>query len=219
MSDDAELRLLLRSPALTLEPPSDLPAAVRSRARRHRLRARAGGGLALVTAVAGGLLLGPSVADSVDGLRNRPGQSAGAKPDPRAPDATSEVVTLQTVNGAQVLTWFEGADWCTGTTRVTRQRTCLGPVDPNRPGFSRILPSGSPSLTVDDQHVVAGVLPPEASRVLVHMKDGREYTAQVYAGRRFVLPVWWVLVDDSTQPVEYYAALDQTGKEIYRKPA
>lgn len=219
MSEDGDLRILLRSPALTLDPPSDLPDVVRSRARRRRWRIRAGGGLALASLVAGGLLLGPTLADSVDGLSNGPGQSADAKPDPRAPEATSEVVTLQTINAAQVVTWFEGADWCTGTTRVTRQRTCLGPVDPNRPGFSRILPAASPSLTVDGQHLVAGVLPPDAARVLVRMKDGREYTAQVYDGRGFVLPVWWVLVDDSSQPVEYYAAVDQAGSEVARTPA
>lgn len=219
MTEDDDLRLLLHSPALSLEPPARLADAVRAGARRRRMRTTVGGTLAAVAVVCVGILLGPGVKDSVDGLLTRSEQSAGGRVDPRAPAATSDVVTLQTINAAEVLTWFEGSAWCTRTTRLTRQQTCLGPVDAEHRGFSWVLPARSPSLTVDDQHLVAGVVPPDATRVIVHMKDGREYGGEIHDSRGFVRPVWSVLVDDSSQPVEYYAALDSAGREIGRKPA
>ena len=126
MSTDDDVRLLLRSPALALDPPAGLPDVVRRRARRHRQRVRLVGGCAAIVVVGLGLLVGPAVVDSARSLQNRPDQSAGKTHDPRAPDATSDVVTMRTINGASLLTWFEGSDWCTKTTRVTRQRTCLG---------------------------------------------------------------------------------------------
>ncbi len=214
---DDDLRLLLRSPALTLEPPETLAADVRRGARRQRLRARAGAGALAGALVAIGVLAGPDLAGSVDGLRNHPNQSAGVRPDPRAPAATTEVVTLQTINGAQVLTWFEGADWCTATTRITRQKTCLGAVDPQHRGFSWLVPSRSPSVTVDNEHVVAGIVPPGASRVGVHMSDGREFEGEIVVGSRFPVPVWSTRVDDSHGRVAYYVAYDLAGREIARK--
>jgi hypothetical protein len=217
--DDSDLRLLLRSPALTLEPPITLPDAVRRKARRHRLRTRAAGAGTAVVLLGLGVLVGPSVKGSIDDLRNARSQPGEIKPDPRFPAATTEVVTLQQINGAEILTWFEGADWCTATTRVRRQKTCLGPANPAHQGFSWIVPSRSASVTVDNEHVVAGVAPPGASRVGVHMKDGREYDAVVVDGARFVMPVWSARVDDSTYPVEYYVAYDISGQEIARQPA
>ncbi|MDX6197924.1 MAG: hypothetical protein QOJ79_1075 [Actinomycetota bacterium] len=216
MEDD--LRVLLRSPALTLEPPTTLPDVVRRKARRRRMRARAGGAVGFLAVVAIGLLAGPGLKDSIDGLRSDRSQPAELKPDPRFPTATTEVVTLQRINGAEVLTWFEGADWCTATTRVKHQKTCLGPINPAHQGFSRIVPSGSASVTVDNEHMVAGLVPPGASSVVVHMKDGREYDAQFADGARFLVPVWSSRIDDSTFPVEYYAAFDSVGREIARQP-
>jgi hypothetical protein len=175
--------------------------------------------VAAAAAVAAVLLVGPAVIDSVDGLRNDPGQSAGLQPDRRAPAATSDVVTLQTINGADILTWYERSDWCTVTTRVHHNKACLGPVDARHQGFGWVLAPRSPSLTVDTSHVVAGVLPPGAVRVVVHMKNGHEYDAAVVRGAGFVLPVWSVLVDDRRTTVDYYAALDGNGIEIDRKAA
>ena len=219
MTEDDDLRLLLHSPALTLDPPQSLVEDVRRGARRRRLRTRVGGAALATVVVAGGLALGPAVADSVSGLRSRGGQTTGLTRDPRAPAATSEVVTLQQINGAQVLTWFEGSTWCTATTRITREKSCSGPINPEHQGFSRVLASGSPSVTVDAEHVVAGLLPPGASRVVVHMKDGREYEAKVIDGGRFLQPVWSARVDDRDFPVEYYLAYDTGGHEVSRKPA
>lgn len=219
MTDD-DLELLMRSPALTLEPPASLAGTVRRHARRRRLQLRAISSVVAVTTAAAGLLLGPGIVDSARRIGDRPDQSAGRQTDPRFPAATTDVVTLQTINGASVLTWFQGADWCTATTRVNRQQTCLGPVNPDHQGFSWVVPARSPSVTVDDQHVVAGIVPPGASRVLVHMTDGREFQATVVDGARFPRPVWAaLLIEDPPGIVDYYAAFDPAGREIARKKA
>ena len=219
MTDD-DLGVLLRSPALTLEPPAQLALSARRRARRRRLELRAVSSAIAVAVVGGALLLGPGLIDSVRNIGSHPDQSAGTQADPRFPGATTEIVTLNSINGASVLTWFEGADWCTATTRVTRQKTCLGAVDPEHRGFSWVVPARSPSVTVDNQHVVAGIVPPDASRVVVHMTDGREFEATLFDGARFPRPVWAVLlVEDPPGVVEYYAAFDAAGKQIARKQA
>ena len=216
MNDD-DLRQLMRSPALTLEPPPTLPADVRHQARRHRVRTRVGGALGATALVAAAVLVGPAIVDSVDSLRTRPVPADGFTPPPGFPAATSEVVTLQTLNGAHVLTWFEGSDWCTKTTRITRTRTCLGAVDPRHQGFSWLLPAGSPSLTVDNTHVVAGIAPPGAARVVVHLSNGQDVEAPFVDGVRFPTPVWSTVVDDRHATVAYYVAYDDAGREIARK--
>jgi hypothetical protein len=219
METDDDLRVLLRSPALTLEPPTALSDVVRRKARRHRLRTRAAGLCTVLVLAAGGALVGPGLIDSVNGLRTERDRPAEIHRDPRFPAATTDVVTLRRINGAEILTWFEGADWCTATTRVTRQKTCLGAVDPQHRGFSWVVPARTASVTVDDQHLVAGILPPDATRVVVHMIDGREFQGDIVDGTQFPTRVWSTIVDDSTYRVEYYAAYDSTGAEIARKKA
>ena len=216
---DEDLRVLLRSPALTLEPRATLPDDVRRRARSHRVRVRTGGAIITAALVSTAVLLGPGLASSFDSLRNGAKQADSFKPDPRFPQATSPVLTMRQINGANLLTWFEGASWCTVTTRVTSQKTCVGPVSADHRGFSWVLPARSPSLTVDNQHVVAGIVPPDASHVVVHMKDGREFDGEFVDDSRFPRPVWSALIDDSHGTVAYYVALDPTGTEIARKPA
>ena len=220
LTDDGELRTLLHSSALSLEPSPSLSEDVRRSARRLRLRHRLEAGAIAALVVVGGLVLGPAISGGVESLINRPTQTAGLHPDPRFPAATTEIVTLQQINGAQILTWFEGGEWCTATTRVTRAKTCLGPVDPEHQGFSWVVPARSPSVTVDDQHVVAGILPPGAVRVIVHFDEGRSFEANVFEGSRFPRPVWAALLfDDTHGRIDYYAAFDSNGKEIYRKNA
>lgn len=216
---DDDLRLLLRSPALSLEPAADLSAVVRRRARQHRRRVRTAAASVTAALVVAGVLIGPSLQGSIDDLSNGRDQTAKDQTDARAPAATTEVVTIQNINGAELITWFEGARWCTAIARQTTKDACLGPVNPEHEGFSWVMPSGSPSLTVDDVHVVAGLLPPGASRVRVRMKGGREYAAAVVDGARFVMPVWSARIDDSAYPVEYFVAYDNSGREIARKPA
>jgi hypothetical protein len=217
---DDDLRLLLHSPALTLDPPTGLTDVVRRNARRHRLRSRALSGTAAAALVVVGVLLAPTVRGSLDNLRTNADRAGALKPDARAPHATTEVVTMRTLNGAEVLTWFEGSNWCTTSTRHTRQVTCLGPTDPQHQGFSWIAPARSASVTVDDQHVVAGIVPPGATRVVVHMSDGREFEGDFVDGARFPVKVWSaLLVDDAHATVQYYAAFNSTGMQIAQRPA
>ena len=215
---DDDLRLLLRSPALMLEPTPTLTEDVRRQARRRRARNRTAAGAATAALVVVGVLVGPGVKTAVDELREGRNQPAGVRADPRFPAATTDVVTLQRINGAEVLTWFEGSRWCTATSRVTQKDTCLGPVDADNEGFSWVLPTGSPSLTVDDQHVVAGIVPSGASRVVVHMSDGREFEGVIATGSRFPASVWSTLVADNVGSVQYYAAFDRLGREVARQP-
>lgn len=219
-SVDDDLRVLLHSPALTLEPGVALPDQVRRRARRHRIRTRVVAVGVTASVAAAGLLLGPGVKGSIDDLRSRSSAASAAKPDPRAPHATTAVLTLRIVNKAEILTWFEGSQWCTKTTRVTSQGTCLGPVDPAHRGFSWVLPVHSPSVTVDDQFYVAGIAPPGATRIVVHMSDGREFDTEFASGARFPAPVWSsVAINLSYGRVASYIAYDGGGKEIARKTA
>jgi hypothetical protein len=217
---DDDLRVLLHSPALTLEPPETLSNDVRRKARRHRLRTRAVGGAAAVVLLAGGVLVGPQLASSLGDLKTRNTDASAPKPDPRAPHATSDVVTLRIVNKAEILTWFEGAKWCTQTTRIKAQSACSGPADPKHQGFSWVVPVRSPSVTVDNQYYVAGIAPPGATRIVVHMSDGREFDTEIVSGAGFVMPVWSsVAINLSYGHVAYYAAYDATGREFARQPA
>lgn len=220
LTDDSDLRALLQSPDLALEPSQSLSSDVRRSARRLRLRHRITAGTVAAVVVLGGLVLGPALSSTIEELRNRSEQTAGLHPDPRFPAATTEVVTLRTINGAEILTWFEGTEWCTATTRVLRQRTCLGGVNPEHKGFSLVVAARSPSVTVDDQHVVAGIAPPGANRVIVHFDEGRFFEATIAEGRGFPVPVWSALLfDDGHGRIDYYAAFDDQGKEIARKNA
>lgn len=216
---DDDLRVLLHSPALALEPPQTLTDAIRRTARRHRARARVAAGVATAGLVVIGVLVGPGLAGSIGELRESRNQPAAIEPDPRAPAATTDVVTMQRINGAEILTWFEGSRWCTATTRVTARDSCQGPVDPEHVGFSWVLPAGSASVTVDSQHVVAGIVPPGASRVIVHMTDGREFEGVITTGTRFPTKVWSTYLLGEPGTVEYYAAFDRLGAEIARQPA
>lgn len=216
-TDDEDLRTLLHSPALTLQPTPGLADTVRGRARRVTRRRRAVGALSTVVLLAGGLAFGPALADSLDSLRNREEDSSpGFARDSRFPEATSDVVVMKTLRGAQLLTWYEGSEWCTVTTRVTQARTCVKPIDPNAAGIPRYLGAGSPSLTVDNREVIAGVVGSGVSRVKVHLVDGRVYEGDLVEGRGFVLPVWCAVVEGPSSPVAYIAGYDQLGREVAR---
>jgi hypothetical protein len=215
-TDEEDLRLLLHSPALTLQPEPGLADTVRGRARRVTRRRRLTGALATVALVAGGLAFGPAVADGLDGLRNRESDSPGFARDARFPNATSDVVVMKTLRGAQLLTWYERSQWCTVTTRVTRKSTCVGPVSATATGIPSFLGAGSPSLTVDNREVIAGVVGTGVARVKVHLVDGRVYEGDIVEGRGFVRPVWCAVVEGPASPVTFIAAYDQTGREIAR---
>lgn len=207
----------IRSPAL--EPAGSLPTDVRRGARQQRRRARGLSAAVAAAVVAAGLLAGPGLVHVAQHLRHRSDATA-AVADPRFPAATSDVLTLLSINGATILSWYEGDYWCTATTHAIHRTTCLGPVDPEHHGFSWVVPAHTPTVSIGDQHAVAGIAPPGASRVIVHMRDGREFESTLAEGRGYLRPVWSaLLVDDTHGPVGYYAAFDQLGREIARKAA
>ena len=213
---DDDVQVLLRSPALALEPAPGLADSVRGQARRTSRRRRAGAAVATLAVVGLGIAVGPAAVDAYDGLRNREVQEAGPPRDPRFPAATSAVVTMRTLNGAEVVTWYERSSWCTAASRVSRSRTCVGPVDEEARGIPRFLTAGSPSLTVDNRLVVAGVLGTDVVRVKVHLVDGREFEAEVVEGAGFVRPVWSALLAGHSVPVEWVAGFDTAGREVAR---
>jgi hypothetical protein len=93
-------------------------------------------------------------------------------------------------------------------------------VEPSHQGFSYILPPRSSAVTVDDEHVVAGIAPPGSSRVLVHLNEGRFFDALITTGAGFAAPVWSALLfDDADGRVDYYTAFDGKGQEIARLKA
>ena len=218
-TDEDDLRLLLHSPALGLEPEPGLADRVRGRARRVRRRRALVSTATAVALLAVGALLAPSVAGGIDGLRNRADQQAGPKRDPHYPDATSDVVTMRLLNGAKIVTWFEGSQWCTRTSRVTSTKLCLGPIKADARGLPKHLNPGTASLDVDGLPVVAGIAGVDVTQVTAHMKDGRDFDTDVVQGKGFVRPVWsaWLRGDPGT--VAYYVGYDALGHEVARVDA
>jgi hypothetical protein len=72
---------------------------------------------------------------------------------------------------------------------------------------------------VDTRHVVAGVLGRDVAKVVVHMKDGRDDTADIVDGAGFRRSVWSAIVQDELSPVRYYAGYDASGAEVARQAA
>jgi hypothetical protein len=215
-TDEEDLRLLLHSPALTLQPAPGLADRIRVKARHVRRRRAILSTAATVAVLAAAGAVAPSVADGIDGLRNRADQQAGPSKDPRHPNATTDVVTMRLLNGAEVVTWYEGSKWCTATSRVTSQTFCTGPISPDARGLPKHLNIGAPSLTVDNLPVVAGILGSGVHKVIVHMVDGREFDAEVVEGRGFVRPVWSARLRGEPGTVAYYLGYDRLGREVAR---
>lgn len=198
---------LLRSPALALEPPPGLADGVRRRAGRIRRRRRvAGAALVVAAVVSGGAVL--------PGLLSRDAGSdlAGMRGDPRAPLATSEVVELRLLNGASLITWWEGRLWCTGVYRVTTDRGCAGPVS-DRGGLTSL----RPALVVDDRVSAAGTAGPDVARVTVELASGAPLVAELVDGEgSFRQRVWSVELPRRAE-VTAYVAYDAAGVEVDRR--
>ena len=202
MRDD-ELAALLRSPALSLDPPPDLVSSVHRGARRVQRRRTAG--VAVLSAVALGCaaVVGPGLLDR-----------AGDRPDVASPDlarlfpdATSEVVPLTDLSGGTVYTYFRGRQWCTVSKRTgPPNTTCAGSLPPSgvRP-FAFLRGPGTESLTVDRDFVVAGLLGDGVARVEVELMDGRVLTASTARGDGFPRDVWWQDLAPADRVVGYTA--------------
>lgn len=206
--NDPDVSLLLRSPALALEPPADLVEGVRRRARRVRRRQQAAGAALVVAAVAVGGALLPPLLDRGTGA-----DPAGTGVDPRAPDASSAVVELRLLHGASLITWWEGRLWCTNVLRVTTDRSCVGPVS-DGPGLTRV----KPALTVDDRVVAAGTVGADVAQVRVELVAGTPLVAElVDGGGTFRQRVWSVELPKRAE-VSAFVAYDAAGAEVARRP-
>lgn len=206
-----ELSSLLRSPALSLDPPPALVAAVRSGARRVRRR-RAGRIAALsAVAAAGAALVGPGLLDRAD---DRPDVASGDLAR-LFPDATSEVVPLVDLAGGTVYTYFRGGQWCTVSKRTgPANTTCAGSLPPSgvRP-FAFLRGPGTESLTVDRDYVVAGLLGDGVARVEVELADGRVLTASTARAAGFPREVWWQDLAPADR-VTGFTARDAAGEAV-----
>lgn len=210
MRDD-ELSALLRSPALSLDPPPDLAGAVRSSARRVRRRQTAGVAALSVVALGVAGLLGPGLLAARD---DRP-DVASADLSRLFPDATSEVVPLADLAGGTVYTYFRGNQWCTVSKRTgPPNTTCAGslPQGGVQP-FAFVRGPGTESLAVDRDYVVAGVLGDGVDRVEVELADGRVLTASTARGDGFPREVWWQDLAP-TDRVTLYTARDAAGQAL-----
>lgn len=209
MSDD-DLRALLASPALDLAPPADLLAGVRRGARRVRRRRAAGGAVAVVLALAGVVSVGSRPAGP------SPGQVALA-PDSRFPDATTPVAVLERLNGGEVVTFFEGARWCTASSRADTTQACSRNVGTVVQPFAFLRGQGTESLSVDADGLVAGLLGTGAGSVRVTLADGRVLAAATTAPGGFVRPVWWLRVPRGAA-VSALTAYDPAGQVLATRP-
>lgn len=177
----------LRAPALALEPDAGLADAVRRRAGRVRRRRRVAGsalGVAAVVGVAGLVpgLLGPS----------RGSDLATADRSYGVTDATSEVVLLERVNGADVVAWFEDDVPCAAAIRVKRSFECAPAVSPRSvDAFPALFDQGTSALRVDDRQLVGGLVQEGVPVVRVELAQGRPVPARTRRGDGFPFPVFF----------------------------
>ena len=208
MRDD-DLSALLRSPALSLDPPQDLVASVHRGARRVQRRRTAGVAALSAAALACAVIVVPGLLRDGTGPRERVAVTPG---DPRFPEATSPVVTLAELNGGEVVTFFEGTSWCTTSVRTAQSSSC-GFVGAGRLApFAHMTVPGQASTRVDDDYVLAGVLGSDVARVEVQV-GGSEVEAETASPEGFPRPVWWVPVPAGVR-VEAVTAYDSAGEPV-----
>lgn len=210
MRDD-ELTTLLRSPALSLDPPPDLLCSVRQGARTVRRRRAAGAAALSALLLGGAALVGPGLL-----------QATESRPDVVSPelarlfpDATSEVVPLADLSGGTVYTYFRGGQWCTVSKRTgPPNTTCAGslPRAGVRP-FAFVRGPGTESLTVDRDFLVAGLLGDGIASVEVELADGQVLPATMSRGDGFPRPVWWRQLGPADR-ITGYAARDAGGDVV-----
>jgi len=177
----------LRSPDLALEPAAGLADAVRRRARRVRRRRQVAGsalGVAAVLGVAGLApgLLGPSRGADLATVDRSYGVTT----------ATTEVVLLERVNGADVVAWFEVDQPCAGAIRVKRRSECAENVSPRSvEPFPALFDQGTSALRVDDRQLVGGLVQESVTAVRVELAEGPPVQALTRRGDGFPFPVFF----------------------------
>lgn len=208
---EEELSALLRSPALSLEPPPGLVGSVHLGARR--VRRRRAGVTAALSAVALGCaaLVGPGLVDRVD---DRP-DVASPELARLFPDATTEVVPLADLAGGRVFTYFRGKQWCTVSKRTgPPNTTCAGSLPPaGVRAFAFLRGPGTESLTVDRDYLVAGLLGDGIASMEVELTDGRVLRASTVRGEGFPREVWFQDLAP-TDRVTGYTARDADGDVV-----
>lgn len=181
-----DLSARLRSPDLALEPDAGLGASVRRRAARIRRRRRATGSVLGVAAVVGAAGLVP-------------GLSGGSREVPLATDrsygvttATSEVVLLERVNGADVVAFFQGDLPCASAIRVRRSQTCAENVSPGSvTAFPALFDAGAKALRVDDVQLFGGLVQESVPQVRLELAEGPPVEAVTRRGDGFLFPVFF----------------------------
>lgn len=221
-----DLRDAMRSAALELEPPVTLERDARRGAATLRRRRRAAGGIAAIAAVA--MALG--VVAAVPGLGGA--DSLGPDQVATVPGATTPVIALGDLNGAEAVTYWKGQSWCYGVSRITTTHGCTNGVR-GTDAFPAVAGPAESALRVDggqssQRQLVAGLLGNGVARVEARvLADGapgdgqREETRLPAATRRqagFPYGVWWLEVPRGSRVVGY-EAFDLAGRTLATRGA
>ncbi|MCU1692721.1 MAG: hypothetical protein JWM64_1812 [Frankiales bacterium] len=209
-----DLSSAMRSPSLELLPPPGLDEVVRRRAGRVRRRRRAAGSVLGVAAVVGAVAVVPGLGlpGATEGQLATPDRSYGIR------TATSEVLLLERLNGADVVAYYEDDEPCVAAIRVKRDRDCgPGVSSASLSPLPYVFPADDPSLRVDARQLVAGLLGASAQSVRVTLADGRSLPARTTRGRGFALPVFAVEVPAGALATAV-EALGPDGALLQRRP-
>lgn len=181
-----DLRELMQSPALALEPAPTLDTVVRREARALRRRRRALGAALAVVGLAGAVGVVPALVS-----RDEPAQVAGfPSEDYGIKGATSGVVLLEKLNGAAVVAYYEGNELCIAPIRVKRTRTCAPAVNP---ATTAVFPHvfGLDAARVDDRRLLVGQAGRGVVDIRVDIEGQPPLIATQVSGRGFALPVFY----------------------------
>ncbi len=204
-----DLSAAMQSSALDLEPRPDLADVVRGRARGVRRRRAAAGSLLGVAAVAGAVLLVPD--------RPTPSTLVGQGTDHGIRGATSEVVVLDQLNGADVVGYYVDDQPCVAAIRIKNQQHCgPGVSAASTSAFPLVFPPDDGALRVDARQLVAGVAGSSVTTVRLVLDRGRPLVAATSPGRGFALPFFSVEVPAGAVPTAV-EGLDAVGAVVGRQ--
>lgn len=177
----------LRSPAYALEPDPGLVDTVRRRAGRVRRRRRAAGSALGLAAVVGAAGLAPGLLGT-----SHEAPLATADRSYGVTTATSEVVLLERVNGADVVAFFREDLPCASAIRVKRSETCAENVSPRSvEPFPALFDLGAKALRVDDVQLLGGLVQESVPIVRVELAEGPPVEARTRRGDGFPFPVFF----------------------------
>lgn len=216
-----DLSDLMRSPELALEPSPGLARDVRRSAAALRRRRRAAAGAGAVTSLVlalGGAVVVPGLVSEDRLAPSEPATVAGA---------TTPVIVLGDLNGAEAVTYWKGRSWCYGVSRVTTTHGCTNGI---RGGddFPAVAGPAESALRVDDgqaseRQLVAGLLGDRVATVEVLLVDEKapatgqpDVTRSLAATQRrvdFPRGVWWFEVPRGLR-VTGYIAYDVAGARL-----